>query len=103
MTARIRNLKATMWLVVIALLGIATALAGVVVPMLHDDLEKIPAAERRALYERTLDTLSNSCLGPNRTALSDYCHGQADFIRRLPECTGECRELADRVAPRPSR
>jgi hypothetical protein len=35
--------------------------------------------------------------------VAEYCRQQADFIKRFPECDRECRDLAARFAPQPSR
>jgi len=79
------------------------AIAVLMYTRLDRELQDIPEAERRALYERILETLRTSCMHARGLAFSDYCRGQADFIRRFPECDSECRALAARFAPQPSR
>lgn len=100
-TSRFR--KHTVWWVVIGLLGVVTALASVVYPLLQNDIADVPETERRALYERTLETLRVSCADAAKPAFVNYCRQQADFIRRFPECNVECREVADHFATGPSR
>ena len=67
-------------------------------------LEQLSAAERRALYERTLHTLQSTCAPQTRPAgLTGYCREQAEFIERFPECDQTCRKLAQRNREKPSR
>jgi hypothetical protein len=67
-------------------------------------LEQLPAAERRALYERTLHTLERSCAPRTRPAgLDDYCRQQAEFIVRFPECDQACRTVAEQFQKKPTR
>lgn len=90
-------------------LGGALLLAAVVAILvlqrarLARELSELPAAERRALYERTLETLGTACLHARGGEVADYCRQQADFLTRFPECDAPCRDLAARFAPRPSR
>ena len=56
-------------------------------------LRDLPAAERAALYERTLANLHNVCASSD-LALDEYCRDQARILRELPECDEACRELA---------
>lgn len=67
------------------------------------ELSDLPVAERRALYERTRDTLQTTCMLASGQELTGYCRQQADFITRFPECDGECHALAARFKPRPTR
>ena len=55
-------------------------------------LERLPEAERSALYTRTLESLEQLCAVP-REGLRDYCQGQADFLAKFPECDSRCRAL----------
>lgn len=66
------------------------------------ELRRLPDADRRALYQRTIETLRTSCLKAEGPMLSDYCCEQADFIERFPECGADCRTLAKRFTPRPT-
>lgn len=67
------------------------------------ELSELPATERGALYERTLDTLRTTCTQARGPEVAEYCRQQADFITLFPECDAECRDLAARFAPGPSR
>lgn len=87
------------------LVGVATA--GLIAQYLHGrtnrELRDLPEADRRALYQRTLETLRTTCEHASGSQLTDYCRSQADFIERFPECDSECRELARRFHPQPTR
>lgn len=92
-----------MWLGGLLALSLVVVLALYIHTRLDRELQDVPEAERRALYERTLETLRTSCMQARGPTFTDYCREQADFIRRFPECDSECRELAARFAPQPSR
>ena len=81
------------------------ALCGAVVWQTHleRDLTELPTLERRALYERTRETLRSSCSQALELDVAEHCREQAAFITRFPECNAECRELAAHYAHRPSR
>lgn len=68
-------------------------------------LRDLPEAERRALYERTLQTLRGPCAPPEAPegALLDHCRHEADLLRRFPECDATCDGLAARFLEQPSR
>ncbi len=70
---------------------------------LDRELLDVPELERRALYERTRETLRVSCTQPRGPTFTGYCREQADFLRRFPECDNECREFAAGFTPQPSR
>jgi cytochrome b pre-mRNA-processing protein 3 len=55
-------------------------------------LGRLPEAERRALYVRTLQSLEQLCTAP-REGLRGYCQSQADFLAEFPECDSECYAL----------
>lgn len=65
------------------------------------ELRALPGPERRALYQRTLQTL-HTC-EQSGSSLEDYCREQADFLRRFPECDDACRKLARRFLGQPGR
>lgn len=67
------------------------------------ELRELPAAERKALYSRTLETLESTCTRAARKSLGDYCRDQAEFALHFPECEATCRRLAHRYAPRSVR
>lgn len=87
-------------LVVLALIGLLTVFRH---SRLDRELAGMPTAERRALYERTLETLRTSCERAPGPKFTDYCREQADLIRRFPECDSACQELAAHFLPKPSR
>ena len=55
-------------------------------------LRDLPADERAALYERTLENVQSVCASPD-LALDEYCRDQARTLLELPECDEGCREL----------
>lgn len=69
---------------------------------LDRELSELPVPERRAIYERTLETLRTTCTQARGLEVAEYCRRQADFIKRFPECESDCRDLAARFAPQPS-
>lgn len=85
--------------------AIVAAFAGAVFleTRLDRELRALPVAERRALYARTLETLHTTCNRECGSEVAEYCRRQADFLTRFPECDSECRDLAARFAPTPSR
>ncbi|HRG94839.1 MAG TPA: hypothetical protein PLR99_01250 [Polyangiaceae bacterium] len=66
---------------------------------LDRELSKLPEQERRALYERTRETLRTSCAHPRGPEVADYCRQQANFIKHFPECDGECQDVASQLTP----
>ncbi len=67
---------------------------------LDREISNLPDPGRRALYDRTLETLRTSCAEARGPEMADYCRDQADFIKHFSECDSECRDLAARFAPR---
>jgi hypothetical protein len=63
-------------------------------------IQAMPAEQRLALYQSTLETIKRVCLppAPNRDAFKSYCMQQGDFISYFPECEGACQTMADRLA-----
>jgi hypothetical protein len=55
-------------------------------------LHNLPAAERAALYERTLANVQTVCASSD-PALDGYCREQARILLELPECDEPCRAL----------
>ena len=59
-------------------------------------ISELPAAERRALYERTLHTLKTSCAAKTKpSGLDEFCHEQAEFIVQFRECDRACWTVAN--------
>ena len=65
----------------------------------------LPAAERQALYTRTLDEISNLCRTDSAASgeLRDHCVAQAQFVLELPECGDACQRAAAAVLPHARR
>lgn len=69
----------------------------------EDALTAVPDVERRALYERTMETLRTTCAEPIAPDLVEFCHEQADIAAALPECDATCESHVARLVPRPTR
>lgn len=91
------------WLIGLLVLGSFVALVTHAQARLDREIAGLPEAERRALLERTLETLRGPCTHASGPTLATYCREQADFVRRFPGCDGECRALAGRFSSRPVR
>jgi hypothetical protein len=63
----------------------------------------MPEGERKALYERTMETLRTVCSGEHASAVPDLCREQAELVVSFPECDDACREIARRHWPKPTR
>lgn len=93
---QLRHERLLVWLLVCAV-AIALAVSLFLQQTRVDrELRSVPSAERRALYERTLETLRKSCAPTSPSALDDYCRDQSAFIKQFPECNKECQRLAAR-------
>jgi hypothetical protein len=68
-------------------------------------LHELATPERRALYERTLQTLQSPACDPKHGArgLHNYCRQQAEFIVEFPECDQGCADLAKRFLLNPEK
>lgn len=67
-------------------------------------LSALPAAERQALVERTLQTLRGICAEPEERRPLELCREQAELVLRLPECDAGCQAAALAQLPnRPTR
>lgn len=62
-------------------------------------VERMPAAERHALLERTLENLATVCAA-HEDGLRGWCQGQADLAIQIPECDEVCEGLAARQLSR---
>jgi hypothetical protein len=67
------------------------------------ELNNMPAAERKELYSRTLETLRTTCKRSTGERLSDYCRDQAEFVLHFPECDATCQRVASEYAPQAVR
>jgi hypothetical protein len=67
-------------------------------------LRALPAAERRVVYERTMDDLHTLC-GPGRAAaLRDHCRELAELVAPLEECGPGCEAVIRPIlTPAPTR
>jgi hypothetical protein len=85
-----------------ALVAVIASLAFLVV--WHEGAEgrairDMPTPERRALFDRTLQSLQRVC-SPPVEAMRDYCGEQAWFALQFPECDHACEALAVRQISR---
>lgn len=64
------------------------------------EIRELPTGERRALFDRTLETLNTTCRRARKANLQDYCRDQAALIVRFPECLESCRQAAGPFLPR---
>lgn len=103
MTTSSRTRRALAWLGVV----LAAATTGLLAIHLNGrmgrELGDLPGPERRALYQRTMETLRTTCMHASGAQLTEHCREQANFVERFPECDRECRELAQRFHPQPTR
>jgi hypothetical protein len=67
------------------------------------EVRSMPAAERRALYQRTLETLKSACANNVGPTMKDYCREQAEFIGLFAECDQACRALVLQLTSAPTR
>jgi len=93
-----------------ALLPIVPGLALVaIVAVSRADLVKslrnLPAADRAALYHRTLTDVDTTCTVPEARdgALRDHCLRQAEFLTLFPDCDARCQQLAASILPHARR
>ncbi len=91
------------------LVTLALAVAGVgwlvwVTTAPDRSLRGLPAAERRVVYERTMDDLRTLC-GPDRSeALRPHCRDLAAVVAPLEECGPDCDALIRPIlTPVPTR
>jgi hypothetical protein len=92
----------------LALVGVGLALvAGVAVSRVQQvkSIRNLPAADRLALYHRTLTDVDTTCTTPEARdgALRDHCLGQAQFLTLFPDCDARCQRLAGSVLPHARR
>ena len=90
-----------------ALVGAGLALVAVVAvsrAQLVKSVRNLPAADRAALYHRTLTDV-DACTAPGARegALRDHCLRQAEFVLLFPDCDARCQQLATSVLPHARR
>jgi len=85
-------------LLLVAVVGISRA-------QLVKSLRGLPAADRAALYHRTLTDVDTTCTVPEARdgALRDHCLRQAEFLTLFPDCDARCQQLARSVLPHARR
>jgi hypothetical protein len=66
-------------------------------------LRRLPAAERAAIYQRTMENLKTVCDPAPGRSLREFCRSQAAVVLDLPECDVACQEIARRHFSLPSR
>ncbi len=54
-------------------------------------LDRLPEPARKALFNRTLESVEAVCFSPQRYHFSDYCRSEASFLKKFPECDTDCR------------
>ena len=67
------------------------------------EVRSMPTAERRALYQRTLEILNSACAGAPGPTVEAYCRNQAEFIGLFPECDPDCRARVRQLTSSPTR
>jgi len=85
------------WLALLILLAPRT----IAVRTERQSIARLPAASRRAAFERSLANVSALCAEPS--GLADYCRHEIAFLRAFPECDGACQARlpdVDRALPR---
>ena len=65
----------------------------------------LPAADRAALFHRTLMDVDTTCAVPAARdgALRDHCVRQAEFLTLFPDCDARCQQLAASILPHARR
>ena len=66
-------------------------------------IRALPEAERRGLYQRTMENLKTICEPAAPRAMSEFCREQAKLASQLPECDQSCQEIAHRHLTLPTR
>jgi hypothetical protein len=90
------------------LVGAGLALVAVVAisrAELMKSVRDLPAADRAALYRRTLTDVDTTCAVPAARdgALRDHCLRQAEFLTLFPDCDAHCQQLAASILPHARR
>lgn len=67
------------------------------------ELRDLPEADRQALYQRTSQTLKQTCSESSGPQMTDYCRDQAELLLHFPECDDDCRALSRRYLHVPAR
>ena len=98
--------KRSWWALVLVVPGLLLV-AGVAISraQLMKSVRNLPAADRAALYHRTLTDVDTTCAVPEARdgALRDHCLRQAEFLTLFPDCDARCQRLAASVLPHARR
>ena len=54
-------------------------------------LSKLPEPARRAIFDRTLESVESVCFSSHRYQFAEYCRVEASFLKKFPECDTDCR------------
>ncbi|HEX3901418.1 MAG TPA: hypothetical protein VH853_01135 [Polyangia bacterium] len=70
-----------------------------------ESVRSLPAADRAALYHRSLEDVDRSCTTSDARdgALRDHCLRQAEFLTLFPECDAGCQKLTASILPHARR
>jgi len=86
-------------LLVVAGIGLLTGLAVWSSGAERRAIRNLPAAERGALYHRTLQNLQTVCAA-GKTSMRDFCEEQARLAQAFPECDDACYAIAEKQVSR---
>jgi len=67
------------------------------------EIRELPAEQRHALYDRTMQNLKTICDPAPGRSMRDFCRGQAALALQFPECDDACRTTARRHMSLPRR
>jgi hypothetical protein len=67
------------------------------------EIRDLPAGQRHALYQRTMENLKTICDPAPGRSVRDFCRGQAALVLEFPECDDDCRRTARRHMSLPRR
>ena len=67
------------------------------------EIGALSPADRRALIERTQETLRTVCARVPGPELTERCRASAELVMRFPECDGACQALASRFTSKPTK
>jgi hypothetical protein len=98
--------KSSWWALVLVVTGLLlVAVAVVSRAQLVKSVRDLPAADRAALYHRTLTDVETACTVPEARdgALHDHCLRQAEFLTLFSDCDARCQQLAASVLPHARR
>lgn len=98
--------KRSWWALVLVVPGLLLiAVAAVSHAELVKSVRALPAADRAALYHRTLTDVETTCAVPEARdgALRDHCLRQAEFLTLFSDCDARCQQLAASVLPHARR